>query len=51
MISQVVGTVAHLLLCIEFVENQDMGLYGLGLATTLSYFIKIVILLVHMYTI
>ena len=51
MISQVVGTVVHLLLCIEFVENQDMGLYGLGLATTLSYFIKIIILLVHMYTI
>lgn len=51
MIAQIVSSVVHLLLCIKLVHQDQMGVYGLGLATLLSFVCKIAIVVLHMYSI
>lgn len=47
MLVQLVASVLHVALCYIFVLNLEMGVRGLGLATSLTNMIKIVLLLLY----
>ena len=47
MIAQLVGVAIHISLCFLFVKVKGMDVFGLGLATLISYISMYVVVTIH----
>ena len=47
MVAQMIGLVFHVCLCLYFVKKLDMDVFGLGLATLISYASMYFIVTIH----